>query len=356
MSQPSYPTTCRYHAEHGKKEVKTAEQEQALGPGWFDTPNIHEKLLLNRGESSESRARREGEIRQACKACDQRLEKRASEEQPLRNGRPLVCFITVDSLEKELKELAFGVTEIYLRDWAKCDQSMDSQEDTWFRKSFVGDQGHGLEDTSVWNSVRTLLKKKLLPLKQDYGKQMLPREKVDQRCEQLDKVGASVYRWAREKAGLGGAKTTRPEDTKKGAEAKPKRTFSSPGAAHHQEAETGEAVAQKAAGSAEQGAETTATNGAKEFTPRELGKGTRGKLIGIALSGHRADIKVKKIVARMGKTKATCPSTTYKTFKDWYREAPQSFHNFLFRLREEGKKWEEINGQRIPDQYYEKYQ
>ncbi|MDA2934290.1 hypothetical protein MYX82_08095 [Acidobacteria bacterium AH-259-D05] len=58
----------------------------------------------------------------------------------------------------------------------------------------------------------------------------------------------------------------------------------------------------------------------------------------------------------MGKTKTPCPSPTYKTFKDWYREESQSFYNFLFRLRKAGKEWEEVTGQRIPDKYYEKYQ
>ena len=106
----------------------------------------------------------------------------------------------------------------------------------------------------------------------------------------------------------------------------------------------------------EQESKTTATNGAKEFDPRDLEKGPRGKLIGIALSGRRSGIGVRTIVACIGKTKAPCPSTIYNTFKDWYREGPQLFYNFLFRLRKAGEEWERARVQKIPDKYYEKYQ
>jgi len=101
--------------------------------------------------------------------------------------------------------------------------------------------------------------------------------------------------------------------------------------------------------------EKTAKTETEEFTPRDLEKGTRGKLIGIALSGQRSSVNIRKIVACMGKTKADCPSTTYPTFKDWYRENNKLFHKFLFRLRKEGKEWEKDFGQRIPDNYYESY-
>jgi len=68
----------RYHAEHGEKLVKNVEEEQALGPGWFDSPDIHEKLLLTCGESSESKPQREVEIGQVREAFERRLERRAS--------------------------------------------------------------------------------------------------------------------------------------------------------------------------------------------------------------------------------------------------------------------------------------
>lgn len=112
----------------------------------------------------------------------------------------------------------------------------------------------------------------------------------------------------------------------------------------------------RAAKNEEQGTERSATNGAKEFDPRKLGKGPRGKLIGIALSGQRSGIGPKRIVACMGKTSAPCQSDTYHSFKVWYRENNKSFHKFLYRLRKEGKEWEEITGQSIPDKYYTKYQ
>jgi len=111
----------------------------------------------------------------------------------------------------------------------------------------------------------------------------------------------------------------------------------------------------RAAKNEEQGTERSATNGAKDFDPRELGKGERGKLIGIALSGKRSGIGTTRIVTCMAKTKAPCPSTSYETFKDWYRKDSEGFHKFLFRLRGEGGKWEGTAGQRIPDKYYEKY-
>lgn len=180
----------RYHAEHDKTPVANAEEEAALGPGWFDSPNIHERLLLKYGESSESQARRKGDIERACDAFDQRLEKRVCEEQLLEDN-PSVCRIAAGSLEEELQRLVSDVIDIYLRDWAECGQDVDSQEGTWFRKSFVGSR-------SADNSVRTLVRNKLLRLKQGYGKQLPPREKVDQRCEQLDKVGILVLDWARE--------------------------------------------------------------------------------------------------------------------------------------------------------------
>jgi len=91
------------------------------------------------------------------------------------------------------------------------------------------------------------------------------------------------------------------------------------------------------------------------FDPQSLDKGERGKLIGVALSGQRSGIGVRKIVARMGKTKAPCPSDHYETFRDWYKEGSQSFYKFLFRLRGEGKEWEKATDQRIPNDYCEKY-
>ena len=81
MSEQPYDPTAnpypkiRYHAIHGETAVANAEEEAALGPGWFDSPNIHERLLLKYGESSESQTRRKGDIERACDAFDQRLEK-----------------------------------------------------------------------------------------------------------------------------------------------------------------------------------------------------------------------------------------------------------------------------------------
>ena len=106
----------------------------------------------------------------------------------------------------------------------------------------------------------------------------------------------------------------------------------------------------------EQGTERSATNGAKEFDPRELGKDTRGKLISIALSGHRSNLTLQRIATAMQKTGVTCPSKKgCETFKEWYRRFPSNFHRFLYRLRGEGEKWEKAFSQRIPDKYHEKY-
>ena len=172
-----YPTT-RYHAEHGVKRVENPEEERALGLGWVDTPNIPEGFLRDCGESSESKTQRVREVGQACEAFDQRLKKRASRE-AVKKDTP-VWLIAVGSLEEELNELAFGVIEIYLKSWEKCNQNMDSQKDKWFREGLLE------------YIVKDQLDKKLELLKQGYGKQLPPREKMDQRCEELDKVGMSV--------------------------------------------------------------------------------------------------------------------------------------------------------------------
>jgi len=155
-----YPA-MRYHAEHGVKRVENAEEEQALGPGWVNTPNIPEGFLRDCGESSESKEQREGEVRQVGEVFDQRLKKRVSRE-AVKKDTP-VWLIAVDSLEEELKELAFGVIEIYLNSWEKCDQSMDNQKDKWFREGLVE------------HIVQEKLDNQLQLLKGDYSQQLPTR-------------------------------------------------------------------------------------------------------------------------------------------------------------------------------------
>ena len=103
--------------------------------------------------------------------------------------------------------------------------------------------------------------------------------------------------------------------------------------------------------------EKTAKTETKEFDPRDLGKGERGKLIGIAVSGKRSGFTLPQIASAMQKTGVVCPSKKgYTMFKDWYKKDSKNFYGFLYRLRTEGEEWEEATGQKIPDKYCKKYQ
>ena len=103
--------------------------------------------------------------------------------------------------------------------------------------------------------------------------------------------------------------------------------------------------------------EKTAKTETKEFDPRDLGKGERGKLIAIAVSGKRSGFTLPQIASAMQKTDVVCPSKKgYTMFKEWYKKDSKNFYGFLYRLRIEGEEWEEATGQRIPDKYCKKYQ
>ena len=208
-----YPS-WRYHVKHRRKLLKNAEDEAVLGPGWFESPDVHNELLSLAGESGESKVRRNRDISQAREAFHERLKDRVYSERPL-DDLP-ACCVTVSSWEEELKEFVSDFIGIHLKAWKQTEDSKDRQKDRWFRESLVR------------RGVGRLVQDERKALEGDYRKYVrftIDQNEVVQQLKPFKELDTSVPSWARSKAGLNATKSTRPE---RGPETRPKTTFPSP--------------------------------------------------------------------------------------------------------------------------------